>query len=67
MVEQKDKIPTSPDSFRHSPQQVAPGAPLMGGPQTGGYNTTPSTEPKPEPKPSNPMDMIRRTTLKREG
>jgi hypothetical protein len=67
MVEQKDKIPTSPDSFKFNPPQVAPGAPNMGGMQTGGYASTPSTEPKPEPKPSNPEDMIRRTTLKREG
>jgi hypothetical protein len=67
MVEQKDKIPTSPDSFKFNPPQVAPGATIMGGPQSGGYATTPSTEPKPEPEPSNPEDMIRRTTLKREG
>ena len=67
MVEPKNKIPSSPDSFRFSPAQVAPGAPHMGGMQTGGYASTPSTEPKPEPKPSNPEDMIRRTTLKREG
>jgi len=69
MVEQdkaQSKIPTSPDSFRFSPQQVCPGAPWMGGPQTGGFASTP--EPKSEPKPSSPDSMIRRTTLqKREG
>jgi hypothetical protein len=66
MVEQKDKIPTSPDSFKFSPPQMAPGAPNMGGMQTGGYTTTPSTEPKPEWTPSPPDLMIRRTVLKTE-
>jgi hypothetical protein len=64
----KSKIPTSPDSFKFSPPQVAPGAPSMGGPQTGGIATTPSTEPKPIlPEPSSPDSMIRRQTQKREG
>jgi hypothetical protein len=65
--QKKSDIPTSPDSFKFSPAQVAPGATIMGGPQSGGYTTTPSTEPKPEWTPSPPDSMIRRTTLKREG
>jgi hypothetical protein len=68
MAEDKSKIPTSPDSFKFSPPQVAPGAPIMGGPQSGGYTTTPSTEPTPIlPEPSSPDSMIRRQTLQREG
>jgi len=61
----KSKIPTSPDSFRFNPPQVAPGAPAMGGMQTGGYASTPSTEPKPEWTPSPPDSMIKRVTLKK--
>jgi hypothetical protein len=61
MVEQKDKIPTSPDSFRFSPPQVTPGAPVMGGPQSGGHTAI----PKPtQLEPSPPDSMIRRTILK---
>jgi hypothetical protein len=58
----KSKIPTSPDSLKWLPAQVAPGAPSMGGPQTGGIATTPSKEPKPEWTPSPPDSMIRRQT-----
>lgn len=63
----KSKIPTSPDSYKFQPPNVCPGAPHMGGMQTGGYTTTPSTEPKPEWTPSPPDSMIRRQTQKREG
>jgi hypothetical protein len=62
----KSKIPTSPDSYKFQPSNVCPGAPSMGGPQTGGVASQP--EPKPIlPEPSTPDSMIRRTILKREG
>ena len=47
-------IPTSPDSKRFSPQQVAPGAPTMGGPQTGGVAPQPEPAKVPETPPQAP-------------
>ena len=47
-------IPTSPDSKRFSPQQVAPGAPAMGGPQTGGVAPQPEPAKVPETPPQAP-------------
>jgi hypothetical protein len=65
----KSKIPTSPDSFRFSPQQVArPIEPKPDEPQTVtfGWHSGPS-QPLYTPS-TKPEDMIRRQTLqKREG
>ena len=47
-------IPTSPDSKRFSPQQVSPGAPAMGGPQTGGVAPQPEPAKVPETPPQAP-------------
>jgi hypothetical protein len=61
MVEQKDKVPTSPDSFRFSPQQVArPIEPKPDEPQTVtfGWHSGP-TRPLYTPQ-IPPEDMIKR-------
>ena len=47
-------IPTSPDSKRFEPTQVAPGAPAMGGHQTGGIAAVPEPAKVPETPPQAP-------------
>jgi hypothetical protein len=64
--QKKSDIPTSPDSFKFNPPNICPGAPNMGGMQTGGYAVTPSTEPKPQLEPSPPDQMIKRTVLQKQ-
>ena len=48
-------IPTSPDSKRFTPPQVTPGAPAMGGHQTGGIAPIPEPVKVPETPPQEPQ------------
>jgi len=61
------KIPSSPDSFKFNPQQVPRPEPSPSEPQnvTFGWHSGP-TVPLYTPQ-IPPEDMIRRSTLKREG
>jgi hypothetical protein len=66
--QKKSDIPTSPDSFKFSPQQVTRPEPKADEPQTVtfGWHSGPS-QPLYTPQ-DKPEDMIRRSTLqKREG
>jgi hypothetical protein len=47
-------IPSSPDSKRFTPPQVTPGAPAMGGHQTGGIVAVPEPPKVPETPPQAP-------------
>jgi hypothetical protein len=47
-------IPSSPDSKRFTPPQVTPGAPVMGGHQTGGIAAVPEPPKVPETPPQAP-------------
>jgi hypothetical protein len=61
----KNRIPTSPDSFRFNPQQVTRLEPTPEEPQTVtfGWHSGP-TRPLYTPQ-SRPEDMIKRVTLKK--